>query len=239
MSKYDNQLRYAKMIVEAYDGRSPLSAWLKDFFRANKQMGSKDRRTVSELVYGYFRLGHNDITPIEERLKSFIFLSNTLPEIKQYFFPDGDHKTRVEVEKIFPFRNALSKGIDVTHFSESFLLQPDLFIRVRPGNKDRVIEKLVEQGVNYQVHDESCIAFPNGTRIEKFLHINREAVVQDRNSQRTGGFIQEVQGTLSSEPSVWDCCAASGGKSIMAHDILQRMKLTASDIRKSILVCGS
>jgi 16S rRNA (cytosine967-C5)-methyltransferase len=34
---------------------------------------------------------------------------------------------------------------------------------------------------------------------------------------------------------VWDCCAASGGKSIMVHDILSNISLTVSDIRESII----
>ncbi|MBK6825733.1 MAG: hypothetical protein IPG86_02065 [Chitinophagaceae bacterium] len=34
---------------------------------------------------------------------------------------------------------------------------------------------------------------------------------------------------------IWDCCAASGGKSIMAIDILNNHLITVSDIRESIL----
>ena len=56
--KYDNQLRYALNIIEDYKGEIPLAAWLKEFFRANKQMGSRDRKTLAELLYNYYRLGH-------------------------------------------------------------------------------------------------------------------------------------------------------------------------------------
>ena len=87
--KYDNQLRYAINIIEDYDGRVPLSAWLKDFYRANKQMGSRDRKTVSEMVYGFYRLGHNEFSSTEERIKAFINISDSLPEVKAYFFPEG------------------------------------------------------------------------------------------------------------------------------------------------------
>ena len=62
--KFDNQLRYAVSIIEEYDGRVPLSVWLKEFFRNNKQMGSRDRKTVSEMVYGYYRLGHIEFSSI-------------------------------------------------------------------------------------------------------------------------------------------------------------------------------
>ncbi len=36
-------------------------------------------------------------------------------------------------------------------------------------------------------------------------------------------------------PLVWDCCAASGGKSLLAIDIIGNIELTVTDIRKSIL----
>jgi 16S rRNA (cytosine967-C5)-methyltransferase len=35
--------------------------------------------------------------------------------------------------------------------------------------------------------------------------------------------------------TLWDCCAASGGKSILAYDQFSSLKLTVSDVRASIL----
>jgi 16S rRNA (cytosine967-C5)-methyltransferase len=233
--KFDNQLRYAAKIIEEYDGRMPLSAWLKDFYRTNKQMGSRDRKTVSEMVYGYYRLGHNEFPSIPDRIKAYINISDTLPEVKAYFFPKGEEEDKISYEKIFPFKDYLSEGIDPAAFSKSFLTQPDLFIRVRPGNKPNVIEKLVENGINYTVCEENCISFPNGTKIETVLDVNREVVIQDRSSQRTGHFLQEALEQIDNHPAVWDCCAASGGKSIMAYDIRENIQLTVSDIRKTII----
>jgi 16S rRNA (cytosine967-C5)-methyltransferase len=232
--KFDNQLRYATSIVEEYDGRAPLSAWLKDFFRTNKQMGSRDRKTVSEMVYGYYRLGFNEFPSIAERIKAFINVTDKLPEVKAYFFPDGAATDNISYDKIFPFNELLSDGIDIREFARSFLVQPDLFIRVRPGNKQNVIEKLVQHGINYEV-DEHCIALQNTTKIETALDINREVVIQDKSSQRTGLFIEQVYEQVKNHPAVWDCCAASGGKAILAHDIIQNLQLTVSDIRKPII----
>src|SRR5215213_4324054 len=109
--KFDNQLRYATNIIEEYDGRMPLSSWLKDFYRTNKQMGSRDRKTVSEMVYGYYRLGHNEFDSIEERVKAFINISDNLPEVKEYFFPKGKEADNISYEKIFPFVDFLSAGV--------------------------------------------------------------------------------------------------------------------------------
>jgi len=233
--KYDNQLRYAINIIEDYDGRMPLSAWLKDFYRANKQMGSRDRKTVSEMVYGFYRLGHNEFSSTEERIKAFINISDSLPEVKAYFFPEGKQDDKIDYQKIFPFKELLSEGIHAEEFARSFLIQPNLFLRVRPGKKQGVIEQLVQNGFNYEVCDENCIAFPNGTKIETVLEINREVVVQDRSSQKTGVFVEEVYEAVKNHPAVWDCCAASGGKSIMTYDVMQHLQLTVSDIRKSII----
>jgi 16S rRNA (cytosine967-C5)-methyltransferase len=43
-------------------------------------------------------------------------------------------------------------------------------------------------------------------------------------------------GPTNSTLSIWDACAASGGKSILAYDIFNRIDLTVSDVRKSILI---
>jgi 16S rRNA (cytosine967-C5)-methyltransferase len=59
--------------------------------------------------------------------------------------------------------------------------------------------------------------------------------VQDRSSQKTGSFIEQVYEQVKNHPAVWDCCAGSGGKSILAYDVMQHMNLTVSDIREKII----
>ncbi len=46
------------------------------------------------------------------------------------------------------------------------------------------------------------------------MQSNREVVVQDYSSQQTRLHFSAM--TLPDNPLVWDCCAASGGKSILA-----------------------
>ncbi len=226
--KYDNQLRYAVGIVKQYDGRFPLSVWLKDFFRENKQMGSNDRKTVSHLVYSYYRLGRHSFNTIEERLLAGIaWCSGESSALVDYFKPD---KPLVSASGIFPWTGLLSKSIDAEAFGLSFLQQPALFLRIRPGKKKTVIEKLEASGTPYHLISESCIGLANTTKADSILSLNSEVVIQDLSSQKTGEFMQSI-----SPASIWDCCAASGGKSIMAHDLLGDIQLTVSDLRPSII----
>lgn len=189
-------------------------------------MGSRDRKTLSEMVYGYFRLGNNSFGSIQEKVLAGISLGKNLPEIEEYFKIPAPE---IVYEKIFPLTSYLSEGIDTEAFSRSFLIQPDLFLRLRRGKERSVLQKLANAGINYRRENEHCIVLPNTTKVDGILDINREVVIQDKSSQRTGAFIS------GNNISVWDCCAASGGKSIMAHDIIKNIRLTVSDIRPSII----
>ena len=128
----------------------------------------------------------------------------------------------------------VSELIDRPQFRESFLVQPDLFLRVRPGKEEIVIAKLDAASIPFHKLSEQCLSIPNQSNADKVLKLDAEAVVQDYNSQRTGDFF----GLKKSDRNfkVWDCCAASGGKSIMAYDINPEIDLTVSDIRDTILI---
>jgi len=86
--------------------------------------------------------------------------------------------------------------------------------------------------LKFQVVDYSSLALLNATKLEDILDIDKEVVIQDLNSQRTGRFLASLR---NDKPKVWDCCAASGGKSIMAYDLDPKIELTVSDVRESIL----
>ncbi|MBO9571599.1 MAG: hypothetical protein J7497_05245, partial [Chitinophagaceae bacterium] len=142
-----NHIRYAAMIIKEYDGSVPLAIYLKSFFKANKQMGSRDRKTVSELVYGYFRLGHLQFDSIEERIEAGI-------------------NKNISSDGIFPWSHLLSDGIDRKAFADSFLVQPDLFIRIRPVKGKSVKDKLTAAGVKFYECGDNCVGMPNSTKVD-------------------------------------------------------------------------
>jgi len=249
--KYDNQLRYAVQIIETFNGEMPLHNWLKNFFREHKQMGSKDRKQASEMVYCFYRLGHAaKDSSAEENILTGLFLCNhSSNEILQYFKPTWNEQIGLSLEekmaiishplqlkKIFPWTDQLSDNIDHPVFCESFLQQPDLFIRLRPGFQNAVREKLNQHSIDYREISPECLAFANATKLDELIELNREAVIQDLNSQKVGSFF-EIPHNSSSDKTrkVWDCCAGSGGKSIMLFDIHPGIELTVSDIRESVL----
>ncbi|HVV03568.1 MAG TPA: hypothetical protein VHC96_05060 [Puia sp.] len=235
--KFDNQLRIAGTIIDAYQGETPLHVWLKDFFRQHKQMGSRDRKTVAGLVYGYYRLGHSARErAVRDRILLGLFLTNDRPgEFLEYFRPEWNKQADRPLEEkvtrvdgfdptdIFPWKNELSEGVDHYSFCLSFLRQPDLFLRIRPGYQQQVLER-----AGHGFIPPSTLRLPNGTKVEELFTPDREVVIQDYNSQRIREFIPPTK-------KFWDTCAASGGKAILVHDLYPGVDITVSDIRESIL----
>jgi 16S rRNA (cytosine967-C5)-methyltransferase len=252
MNYASQYIRSAELICGLYDGSVPLAVFLKQYFAQHKKFGSKDRRYISHSCYCYYRTGHA-VKGMEfnERVKLALFLCTDEPGIWGALFePDWiDHWSRsinerlhffqenypaFQVTDIFPWHDELN-GVEISHydFSLSHLTQPDLFLRVRPGYSETVKRKLSTPGIPFTEISDDCIALPNGTRTEGITDTDKEVVVQDHSSQRIAELFGKIE--IGSRLQVWDCCAASGGKSILVKDKLPEVILTVSDIRESII----
>ncbi len=247
MSRFFSYINSSKKILDAYDGLQPFPFHIKKNFAANKQFGSKDRKAISEICYAWLRTSHlfNRNLQDENIIRAlFLCVENQHP-LLEGLQPDLNEKVALLLEEklqllqldaagIFPFENELG-AIEVPAFIKSFLRQPLLFLRLRPGKENAVIDCLQKAALPFSLLKDDCVALPNATKLEEIVVLNKEAVVQDKNSQQVFNYLDSLPEPTQKIP-VWDCCAASGGKSILLFDKLKKnIKLTVSDIRPAIL----
>lgn len=247
--RYQSYLNTSKKILETYGGEEPLASYLKKFFAANKKYGSKDRKYIASLCYAYFRLGKAASTgPTDDNILMALFLSeNIYNEVIHFFKPEWDEwigkpieekiaLLQFPVQNIFPYKSELTAAVSHQAYCESFLKQPKLFLRTRPNKKNIVVQKIQKAKIPLALMDEDCIALSNATKLDDVIETDREAVIQDYNSQQVFNFLKTFSFGKHAV-TAWDCCAASGGKSILLYDVMKRnVELTVSDIRLSILL---
>ena len=256
VSRYHSYLNSASQILKSYQGEEPFAIFIKKYFAGQKKFGSTDRKLVSQLCYCYFRLGKAlPAVEIERRIILALYLCSanansllenldpllnvqcelTLTEKLETIHQHAGQKDKLSIYDIFPWTEHLSAGIDREKYVLSHFSQPLLFIRLRPGYENRVKDKLQKAGINFFQETNTCLALPNFTRLEGTADLNREVVIQDINSQRTIELLGPALSHKNTGTTVWDCCAASGGKSLAVYDQYPGIKLTVSDIRENIL----
>ena len=137
--RVQQQIRTVERLLQAYsssDGE-PLGRFLTGFYKRNRQMGSSDRRTVSRLVYNYFRIGKALSTAeLHTRLAIAEFLCSDDSSVVQLLVPDLypyqkadlpekikrlQTNTHFKLDDVFPYAAYLSPNIDQTAFMHSCL----------------------------------------------------------------------------------------------------------------------
>ena len=247
--KVAHQIRAFEQIVESYDGLLPLHRFLVTYYKKNKKMGSSDRRWATRYVYNYFRLGKALIgeSPVQ-RLAIADFLCSDSPSLViENYLPDLQEQVNLPVQAkitlikdrypsfnlrtVFPFPpELLSDTLDLDAFYASFFTQPDLFIRVQNNHAQKLLSTLKAADVSVHEISETTFALPNGTKLENIIPEQKHYQIQDLSSQKTGQYFQPQP-----HDYWWDCCAASGGKSLLLHDLQPKIELLVTDVRENSL----
>ena len=246
------QLDRILKILDEYNGEIPLQHFLRNYFRKHQEMGSTDRRVTAQFIYNYFRTG-NSLKEVkrEERLALSSFLVNTvntpLLDIslkKCTKLLDADVMMPLELkvlvikkyypaflpEDIFPFAAFAGGLLDLSAFKYAILQQPYLWLRIRKLYKDKIIGALEKQGIAFVIENNS-IGIKHTIDLKKVQSLESDWFeIQDWSSQQTGNYFKPQAGE-----NWFDCCAASGGKSLLLHSLQPNIRLTVSDNRESSL----
>lgn len=244
--RLSQQIATFKNILDQYNFEGPLARFLSGYFRRNKQMGSKDRKTASRLIYNYLRLGIGlDYLPITTRLAIGEFLCTTSSDFVQLLEPNLSLSIEQTLEEkllliheeygfsidgFFPLSEEISSHINKKNFLLGHFLQRDLFIRLRSGYEQLVTEVLSKKDIPYKRLGQKTLQLRHGLPLDRIKEIAGRYEVQDLSSQRVVNFLHP-----KNQESWWDACAGSGGKSLLLKEVNPTIQLLVSDVRMSIL----
>lgn len=215
----------------------------------HKKYGSRDRKHINNLCYTYYRTGTAlKQYGIEHKIKASIYLCNTQPSIyledsaeqynKTIQLPITEKMALVGLANatyFFPNHQLLSNTISKEDFLLNQLAQPHLFLRIRPKYLSRILLELPNIPIDVKLIDPYTLQLANTTNAALHFLINKEVVIQDYASQMVFDVLL-THLPKRSHIKVWDCCAASGGKSILLTDRYQgSIDLFVTDVRETIL----
>lgn len=245
-----HRFRAVEQLIGAYSGEQPFHLYLSEHFKRNKQIGSKDRKALRNLCYAYLRLGKAKADwSFQLRFYIALFLVNETPDEMtdylsletgyQYTAEDFSlpiqsklNKLNIEETELFPWMEQLSNLPDKSAYVQSLLQQPLVWLRLSNNSFEKAKQLLEEHAVPYVVADNNprCVGVPSATPLDK---LTTESLweIQDYSSQRV---LDKVD--LVNAHKVWDCCAASGGKSLLLKEQLNEADLYVSDVRENILL---
>ena len=246
---HQQHFRSAIDIIETYQFNEPFSVFLKNHFRKHKKFGSKDRKSIADLCFGYFRIGQSAMSyPIQDQIIIGFYLAHSLdtgfllgptPELSASINDATEKKAALlqesypafEASNIFVFREYLSSAMDDDAFNFSHLIKPLVYINRRHQSQSTLTKQLSLHEVPF-VSEQGFIGFEQQIDLTKWFEVDREVLVQDISSQKTISLLNDCPLTPD---AVWDACAGSGGKSILAADTFHFRHHYVSDVREHIL----
>ena len=250
----EQRLKTVVQVIESYRFQKPLSVFLREVFRFQRNMGLRDRKILSQCVYSFYRLGKSlQSLTINERVAIGLFLTTENPG-DFYFWCIGKHSSLAGItnsnlpgkiiqvknsypafseKDIFRFSEFLSPEINAEEFSLSFLQKPKTWIRVRKKFRRDVLNELTQKNIPYTIEEETdAVEIQNTFHLEDFETFRKGYFeVQDLSSQQTGNYF-----TTKLNESWWDACSGSGGKSLLLFEKENSIAVTASDTREKILL---
>ena len=249
-------------IEEAVHSGRPADLELSQWMRSRRELGSRDRRFLSQAVFRHFRwMGWTRIA-LQQELPEAALLSALLeePTESQWIQHLAQHITfpaplaplgalSLE-EKIGQLNQTFQSSLSETHLitpNAASVIHPDVLAHSLPAFQHRPptwirsrIEshELLDALATENIPAESASQHPQAIAIPSGIHL------QQRLKKGPGQFIiQDLASQCVGHVCAplagqlwWDCCAGSGGKSLHLADLMkQQGGVLASDPRESAL----
>lgn len=247
---YHSYQSTASSILGSFSFKESFPVYLKKFFKQHKKYGSRDRKIIADLCFGFFRIGNaaSAHSLIDQVVIGYFlthdvdrgYLAFAYPSLVDKIGETIDVKIAIireqfkgfQLAELFPCHASVSADIDQHDFALHHLRKPSFFLRVRPLKRDKVLAALKAASIPAKLVGDIAIRIDANVDVEKLIDLDLDAVVQDISSQKTINLLAD----LPAHPtSIWDACAGSGGKSMMLADRYRKVGLYVSDIREEIL----
>jgi len=252
------QTRLAAEVLETMtphvlEHRHPADRVLARFFKERRELGSRDRRFLSECFFSYFRwLGWTrtlSLKPLEAAALSWLLDQTDLhvalqSSAKPGWKPLGGKTLDEKISAlagIFPGlkkKNLLppdiGKSVDFPAggedlFYETLQQRPPTWLRLRD---EAFKQALTEANIPFEEHSKvfGIVRIEGGTSLGKVGH-GGQFEVQDVASQAVAMIAAPDPGS-----DWWDACAGAGGKTVQLADLIGRDgKVFATDVREEAL----
>jgi 16S rRNA (cytosine967-C5)-methyltransferase len=237
------------------ENSQPFHLFLQQFYKDNKNIGSKDRKAIRSLCYAYFRvfLFFEKDSDIHIIFKIGIFLSaktsnNVEDDLLKHFLPEAyslvdntNVKEKIaymeKVHKVFSVNNFKNNTLIQQIFKDENMMyhlfdQPLLFVRAKRKYSEAIEDELINAQIFYSKNKDfpNSFVFENGTDLTVISKFKGKYEIQDLSSQYC---VDKVPVEIGE--NWWDCCAGSGGKSLALLDKFENFNLSISDKREAIV----
>jgi 16S rRNA (cytosine967-C5)-methyltransferase len=243
---FNRHVDFAQTCLSLSHKGKPFHPTLHQYFKENKQFGSRDRRTIRALCYNWFRIGFSfsRLSKRDQIVLGYLTIESVnqdwmLTVFEKFLLPpawiEWDLKLRLdfisdplewEMTSSFPVLSAISNSVSADKFLEHQLKQPLVWFRCKNANERPEVLTMLQDAKDEEF---GAVGVVNGHQLES-SGVAKRVEIQDYSSQEVYASldINEVQ-------SVWDCCCASGGKSLTLLDRSKSINVYGSDSRKSIM----
>lgn len=241
--RYIHQIQTVKhvfgIIDESFQAKKAVDRSLSGFFRTNSQFGSKDRKLISNTIFGYYRwygwLNQLDSQKIcLALLLGYLLDGNKINELILFWGKQSDFDSQA----VLQFEGAAKMSIrekallissvvpypDPSRLNPSwvpswslsligaFQKRPNLWVRFVERDQERFLSFLDHKKVEFRFHKKSrnSLEILSSVNLHESIDFQRGKLeIQDIASQGVGLVCNPEPGE-----TWWDVCAGSGGKAL-------------------------